>query len=212
MQTKIFNKNILHVDNFKKKIITLVIALMTVMSVSAQFSAGIKDCRYVYGTYKLKSGVKFLIEHSLYSEKLGFQRIGVGVGYGTSIPYGFDWHANAFGATTWNRNYQVVSADLTLGYHYRRIGLYATINPRYDSGLHYKTCWQAGASVKIIEPISFLMDYTTIPEYRVSERRVAAGFSFKGNSLSVTPKLSVSADKNTFLKNIRVLISMNYDF
>lgn len=195
-----------------KKIFILIIALISIFEASAQFSAGITNSRYVYGSYKLENGIKFKIEHSLYSEKLGFQRVGIGAGYGSALRYGFDWEVNAFAATTWNRNYQVVGADVNIGYHYRRLGLYATLNPRYDSGLHYMTCWQAGASVRINDPISVVVDYTTIPEYRVSERRIAGGFEFKVNSLSVTPKLSFSADDNTLLKNIRVLISMNYDF
>lgn len=195
-----------------KKTIIIIAALISCICASAQISAGIRDSRYVYGTYSLNSGLKFTLEHSLYSEKPGFQRIGAAIGYGSVLPAGFDWRANIFGATTWNRNYQVASADASLGYHYSRMGLHATINPRYDSGLHYMTCWQAGVSVKITAPIAFVADYTTIPEYRMSERRIAAGFRFCDNALSVTPRLSFSADDNTAFKNIRVLISMNYDF
>lgn len=107
-------------ETSNKKIILLIFALLTFISANAQFSAGIRDTRYVYGAYKMNCVVKFRLEHSLYSEKIGFQRIGIGVGYGTPLPFGFEWNANVFGATTWNRNYQVVEADATLGYHYRR--------------------------------------------------------------------------------------------
>lgn len=197
---------------FFKTIALAVVVLFTADSVSAQISAGITDSRYVYGCYALKSKIKFKIEHSLYSEKVGFQRVGVGVGYEKQLPLGFSLGGSVMGATTWNRNYQLVSAEASLKYDYRRVGLEAVVNPRYDSGLHYDTCWKAGAKVKISDPISVCMDYSTIPLYRMSEQRLSGGFEFSVLNLRVTPELSVSMEKTTRLKNMRVLMSMNYEF
>lgn len=116
------------------------------------------------------------------------------------------------GTTTWNRNYQLLSAEVAVMYDYRRLGLEGGINPRYDSGLDYETCWKAGAKVRITDPIAVRMSYYNIPLYRMSEQRLAGGFEFKVLNLKVAPELSVSMEKDTRLKNMRVLMSMNYDF
>lgn len=179
---------------------------------NAQFAVGIEDSRYVYGSYRLKNGIDFKLEHSLYSEKMGFQRLGLHVGYEKSFPHGFMLETDVWGATTWNRNYQVVSCEVTLNYFIHGFGAKATINPHYDSGLKYNTCWCIGVSQKIINPIAITLQYTTIPVYRMSEKRIDGGFEFKVKNLTVSPKLSVSAQKETRFKNMRVLMSMNYEF
>lgn len=195
-----------------KKIILIVVAVVSAHSASAQISAGITDSRYVYGCYAIRKDFKIKIDHSLYSEKIGFQRIGLGVVYESPIAWGFGWRGSLSGATTWNRNYQLVSAEMELNYKYRRLGVEAVVNPRYDSGLHYDTCWKTGLSLSINEPISVKAAYTTIPLYRMSEKRCSGGFEFKVQNLKVSPELSVSMEKGTRFKNIRVLMSMNYDF
>ncbi|MDE6464103.1 MAG: hypothetical protein K2L16_05680 [Muribaculaceae bacterium] len=195
----------------KKTLLTLILALVA-LTASARFSAGIRDSRYVYGSYIPLPGLSVGLNHSLYSEKAGFQRVGLHVGYGMDFAKGFHWHATAHAATTWNGNYQLVDADITMAYTYRRLGLKAGIQPRYDSGLGYTTCWQAGASLRIVKQISILAAYTTIPEFRMSEKRLRGGFSFNVANLTVTPELSVSLDRSTRFKNLRVLMSMNYNF
>ena len=50
--------------------------------------------------------------------------------------------------------------------------------------------------------------YTTVPEYRMSEKRIRAGFIFKDNNLSVSPIMSIPAKKD--FKSMRVLVSMDY--
>ncbi len=195
-----------------KKVLVLLVAIMCCLTTKAQISAGVGDSRYVYGSYTLSNGLSFNLEHSLYSEKFGFQRVAIGVGYGSALPYGFSWKADVNGGTTWNRNYQVVYGDLAIGYLFRRLGLESIVQPHYDSGLGYTTCWQAGASVRIIEPVSVCLAYTTIPEYRMSENRLRGGFEFSVDKLSVKPEISISMDKETRLKNMRVLMSMNYRF
>ena len=195
-----------------KTIALAAVGLLFAEGVSAQISAGISDSKYVYGCDAWKNKIKFKLEPRLYSEKAGFQRVGVGVGYETPLRYGFSCRGSLMGATTWNRNYQLLSAEVALKYDYRRLGLEGVINPRYDSGLDYETCWKAGAKVRITDPIAVRMAYYTIPLYRMSEQRLAGGFEFKVQNLKVVPELSVSMEKSTRLKNMRVLMSMNYDF
>lgn len=187
-------------------------ALLLPINLKAQISAGIQESSYIYGKYSFSNKVNIKLEHSLYSEKFGFQRVGIGVGYSKSLPVGFNFDIDLMGATTWNGNYQVVFSDILLGYTYKRIGCDVTIQPRYDSELGYETCWKTGISFKIIDPISFTVNYTTIPLYRMSEKRVTGGFEFRVLNLRVAPQVSVSVEKPTVLKNMRVLMSMNYGF
>ncbi len=46
----------------------------------------------------------------------------------------------------------------------------------------------------------------------MSEIRLRGGFEFSVDKLSVKPEISISMDKETRLKNMRVLMSMNYRF
>lgn len=196
----------------KHILLTIVGLFMAATSAHAQFTAGIRDSHYIYGTYAPVSNLTVKLEHSLYSEKAGFQRIGVGADYGFALPRGFGWSAGVSAATTWNGNYQVVEGHASVTYAYRRLGLDATLQPHYDSGLGYKTCWQAGGSLRIIDAIALVAHYTTIPEYRMSQQRLRGGFRFDVSRLTVTPEVSLSLDKATRFKNMRVLMSMQYRF
>ena len=186
--------------------------LLLPINLKAQISAGIQESSYMYGRYNFTDNFNIKLEHSLYSEKFGFQRVGIGVGYSKCLPYGFNCNINLMGASTWNGNYQVAFSDINIGYDYRRIGCNLTIQPRYDSELGYETCWRAGISVKITKPISLIANYTTIPQYRMSEKRISGGIEFDVLNLRVVPAISVSVERPTILKNMRVLMSMNYDF
>lgn len=198
-----------------KKIFLTLFLLLTVMSAGAgcRFSAGIFESHYVYGTVSPVKNLKFKLEHSLYTEKMGWQRITAGASYGTHfLTPGLRWEAGVQGGTTWNRNYQVVWGYGKLAYDHSIWGIEATVQPHYDSELHYKTCWQAGGHISINRSIAVVACYTTIPEYRMSEKRVRGGFEFKTGKLSVRPELSFSVDGGDSSKNMRVLMSMNYDF
>ncbi len=195
------------------KKLSLILAFLTVtVAACAQFGAGIRDSRYVYGVYSPVTSLGIMLDHSLYSEKMGFQRVGLGIDYSMRFGEGFKWQAGVYGATTWNRNYQVFNVHTMLGYQYRRLGITAVLQPHYDSELKYTTTWMAQADVRMINNICFLVAYTTIPEYRLSEKRLRGGFEFQVSKLKVRPELSFSVDKNTSFKNMRVLMSMHYDF
>lgn len=190
----------------------LMSAVMIVVAAKAQFMAGIRESHYVYGQYNPVNDIGIKVEHSLYSEKMGFQRIGLAVNYDKVLGCGFSLWTQLAGATTWNRNYQVASLNVTARYQYMALGINAAVEPTYDSGLHYTTCWKIGASVRITDAIDIRAAYTTIPEYRLSEKRIRAGFGFESGKLSVIPELSISAGDNTRFKNLRVLMSMGYKF
>ena len=55
-----------------------------------------------------------------------------------------------------------------------------------------------------------MAQYTTIPEYRLSEKRVRAGFIFSYKELQVTPMLSIPVGEE--IKSMRILCSFQYKF
>lgn len=199
-------------NSIRNLIYCLLLTLLFPVNIKAQISAGVDESTYIYGKYHFNGNLNIKLQHSLYSEKFGFQRVAVGIGYHKHLPYGFNCNFGLTGATTWNGNYQVVFSDILLGYNYRRIGCNVIIQPRYDSGLGYETCWGGSISYKVITPLSVIVGYTTIPQYRMSERRISGGLEFRVMNLTVTPKVSVSLQNNSLLKNMRVLMSMNYNF
>ena len=109
----------------------------------------------------------------------------------------------------YNQNFYDVGADLQMNYSFvNRIDLFANVNPHYDSGYEYESNYGAGASVRLYKGMYLVGQYSTVPEYRTSEKRIRAGFIFKENNLSVTPVISIPAKKE--FKSMRVLVSMDY--
>ena len=87
------------------------------------------------------------------------------------------------------------------------------MNPHYDSGYGYKTCYNAGLGVVITSDINIFGRYTTIPEYRMSEKRAHIGLDFHVKNLNVIPVLSIGTTATeSGSKNLRVLMSFNYRF
>ncbi len=61
-----------------------------------------------------------------------------------------------------------------------------------------------------IKASRFLMQYSTVPEYRMKEERCKLGLRFAYGNLSVTPMLSVPTDGEG--KHIRLLCSFDFSF
>ena len=89
-------------------------------------------------------------------------------------------------------------------------GLTGVVNPHYDSALDYLTCFTAGTDIHLYKGITFLMQYSTVPEYRMKEERCKLGLRFAYGNLSVTPMLSVPTDGEG--KHIRLLCSFDFSF
>ena len=111
-------------------------------------------------------------------------------------------------------NYRADYCDfgVRLGALYRigRVGLGADINPHYDSGYKYKTCWRAGASFRVYKELRLVAEYTTIPEYRESEKRVRFGFRYGTERMWVMPLISAGIERyeNWKTAGLRVCVSM----
>ena len=196
-----------------KRLCTVVSMLMLcLINVPAQISVGMRDNRHVYGSYLLKGHYRFCVEQSLYAEKIGYQTLRGYIGYSDNL-LDIDYSGDVYAGSAYNGDYYNIGA--LLGARYKaagRIIINARINPHYDSALGYKTCWEAGAGVVITDNINVIASYTTIPEYRMSEKRVRAGFEFSVKQLSVSPCLSVATSGAGKSKTLRALMSFSYKF
>ena len=179
----------------------------------AQFGIGIRNSRYAYVDYRFKNHWDAAVDISVFSEKLGFQYAKGSLGYHNSFK-NLSYEGNCYYGSAFNRSYYNGGAALCLDYTViRRLVVSATMNPHYDSGYGYKTCYNAGLGVVITPDINIFGRYTTIPEYRMSEKRAHIGLDFHVKNLNVIPVLSIGTTATeSGSKSLRVLMSFNYRF
>ena len=190
-----------------KRLFALIVVLLA-QFVSAQVHLGIRDNRYAGIGYRFLDRYDLKLEHSMFPEKIGFQYVRANAEANFSIEQLMMSQKIYFGML-YNQNFYDVGADLKMNYTLlSRIDLFANVNPHYDSGYEYETNYGAGANIRLYKEMRFVGQYTTVPEYRISEKRIRAGFIFKENNLSVSPVISIPAKKE--FKSMRVLVSMDY--
>lgn len=178
----------------------------------SEFSVGIENNRLVFGEYTYKNHFTGRLHISVYSEKFGFQYVRATLGYKTTIKL-LDISGNLFYGSAFNGSYYNCGARIDANANFfKRLLVDATFAPWYDSGFKYTTCWEAKIGCKITRHIDIKVGYTTIPEYRMSENRILAGFDFHTSYLYVRPYLSIGTQSVDGGKNIRVLLGFGYNF
>lgn len=195
----------------KLKLLVL-IALLLPLGAAAQFEAGLRNSRFVNVSYTLRDHFSFRLEHSVYAEKFGFQEVGLSAAYRNEWR-GLGYGVRVSGSTSWNGDYQHAGLKAHLSYSFfRRLLVFGCVNPLYDTDYKYKTCFSAGASCNIVKGIDVLASYTTVPDFRKSEKRVHAGFMLRSGQLYARPVISVPITGNTRFKSLRVLASLGWTF
>lgn len=173
--------------------------------------AGVRDSYYVFAQASYADSY-LGAEHSVYSYDAKYQYWRLYTGSRTTIPYA-EFSGRIFYGRTWCGNYWNAGALLTArALPPGPVSVFATLNPLYDSGLKYHTCFAAGAAVRIFKPVSLRASYTTIPEFRESEKRVRAGVEVKVGGLSVVPELSIPTNPTNRSRRLRLLMSFSYLF
>ena len=186
----------------------VLIVLLVVQFATAQVHLSLRDNRYAGIGYRFLDKYDLKLEHSMFPEKIGFQYVRVNAEANFSIEQLMISY-KLYTGMLYNQNFYDVGADLQMNYSFvNRIDLFANVNPHYDSGYEYESNYGAGASVRLYKGMYLVGQYSTVPEYRTSEKRIRAGFIFKENNLSVTPVISIPAKKE--FKSMRVLVSMDY--
>ncbi len=174
----------------------------------SQIKICLRDTYYAQVGYITKTNYEIGIEHSLYSEHMRLQKIRLLVGY-HYLKNNTSLSAVPYFSTLWNGYYQDCGAYLT-GNVCLLKHLYASaiVNPHYDTGIKYMTNYSLGLRVGSYYGLSIVGEYTTIPQYRVSEKLINIGVEVKIGTLWVRPELSLpmSGDRKTG----RVICSFGY--
>lgn len=197
--------------NRNKRAAFLVILLMTMTFVSAQVNIGLRDNQYVKLGYAWHQRWSAQLEHSVFSQAFKTQYLRFILGYEcqwdnlsfkASPYYGFIYNGDFYNAGLFlDGCWQVL----------KRLSLEGCLNPHYDSGYDYETCFMVGAGVYLYKDISAVIQYSTIPEYRMKEKRVKLGLRFGTSKLCVWPMLSIPVD-NSSGKHVRLLCGFEYKF
>lgn len=196
----------------KKLIIILLLLIMFSVSGTAQFSVGLRDTRYFYGQYTLHQHYFGRIEQSVYSEAISHQYMRGYLGYKT-LWQNWNFEGSVYFGSTFNRNYHNEGAMLNAKYSFwKRLFISGTFNPHHDSDYGYKTCFNAYGGVNITNALDVIAGYSTLPEYRMSEKRVRIGVDFHTGALNVSPLVSLATTGASKTNRLRMMVSFNYNF
>ena len=194
-----------------KRIIVFVLTSVACLTAMAQFGIGMRDTRYLNINYTFATRFNAEFEHSVFAEKFKYQHVRFSGSYTLPVK-NFEFQAKPYFGTLYDGDYYDVGAFLCVRYNVvKPLMLCGTLNPHYDSGFSYKTCFMLGAECKVYKDLSVVAQYTTIPEYRQSEKRIRAGLKLDVGRLWVQPLLSIPVESGK-TKSVRVAVSMGYQF
>lgn len=194
-----------------KKILIFALFVSIAFLSYAQWSIGLRDNNYVNVAYELNKKWDFKLEHSVFSEKIAFQYARTNIGYKHQVKE-FMLSGVIYGGTIYNGNFYNAGVNFRTEYQpFNRFKVNAAINPHYDSGYKYTTCYDGGVWFNAYKELSLVGSVSNIPEYRDAETRMYLGLSFEVGPLWVSPRLSIPID-DASIKSRRVLVSMKYEF
>lgn len=169
---------------------------------------GLKDNQFGIAGFEYNRW-QFGIKQSIFSESIKNQFFQFNLGYNLPLKDYANFTLTPYIGSAYNGNFYTTGANLLSEFYFlNKFTLYAELQPHYDSGTDYSTCYSLGGKFKITDEISLKANFENIPEYRVSEKRVKLGIIFKSNRLSVSPELSIPTENNA--NKIRVLCSFKY--
>ena len=194
-----------------KKILLFTLLVLVGVSCYAQWSIGLRDNNYVNVAYELNKKWEFKLEHSVFAEKIPYQYIRVNAGYKQQVSK-FEFLGFVYGGTIYNGDFYNAGAKIGAEYTpINRFKINAAINPHYDSGYDYSTCYQGGVWFNAYKALSIVASVSNIPEYRKAEDRVYLGLSFEVGPLWVSPRVSIPIEDSS-IKSMRLLTSVKYKF
>lgn len=193
-----------------KRLGVLLLVMMLYEMANAQFYIGLRDSKYAFFGYKWDAGWAVRLDQSIFDESLKYQYIRCTGEYQMHIKY-FALSLATFVGTTYSSSFYDLGLSVKGTCHpLRWLGIGAEITPRYDSWYKYTTCYMLGVDFHVSDELALLAQYSTVPEYRISEKRVKAGLRFAVKNLTVSPMLSFPIEGNA--KSLRILVGLQYDF
>ncbi|MDE5842312.1 MAG: hypothetical protein K2H35_01080 [Muribaculaceae bacterium] len=196
-----------------KSIILLLIAFAGVFGAFSQtLEVGVAKTRYIYAGTTLKNHYGIFLSESLSSESLKNQQIELAGAYFGNISK-FYYNAGFRAGTAWCGSYQRYAAFVNLAYHpFNRWMIAAKLMPNYDTGYRYHTDWSAGIRFNAFKPLWINLDFSTIPDYRKSEKRLHLEAAFNVSALSASVAVSMPVEGDSKFRTLRILMGLNYRF
>lgn len=85
--------------------------------------------------------------------------------------------------------------------------------PYYDLELKVNNGWSVSSKINIIDNISFVAEYGSVPDYRIAYKRLYLGVIFKVKNLVVYPMSEILLyESEPHLSHSQVVVSMCYAF
>lgn len=176
-------------------------------------SLGLEKNRSFYIEYG-NNGFEYRLKHSITADKIRYQywRIEGGYTYRTNLIdltcdlfYSSDWHLEGYNVGT------QVSVICNFFDQYGNIAFRYV--PFYDKELKFNHGWSISGKLKIVEEISLVAEYGSIPDFRISYNRLYLGTIFNVHTLSVYPMLEIPLYENEVrLSHSHVVVSLSYTF
>ena len=192
-----------------RRILLLSLCLSLFGAANSQVYLGYRNARHIYAGYNINKSFSAEVEHSLYAEKFGFQRVRLYGNYQSDFN-NFGLKVSPYFGTLWNGDYQDFGALVAASYTLGRFTPMLTANPNYDSQLKFKFNYSGMLSVRVINELDIFGEFTTIPEYRISEKRLRLGGDFHVGKLSARPTLSLPVEDG--VKSVRVYCDFRFSF
>lgn len=197
-------------NDFRRIAVIMTIFLLSATHISAQVVLGVRDNQYIIVGYTYNKSWNIKLEHSVFSQKFSTQYVRLMLGY-KHCWNNFGIEATPYYGTVYNGDFYNTGIMFS-GYWQmlREWGIGCTVNPHYDSGFDYVTCFMAETTFCLYKAISAVLQYSTIPEYRMKEKQIKAGLRFNANQLYVCPMLSIPVDGTG--KHVRLQCRFEYEF
>ena len=171
--------------------------------------AGMRNSRYAFigGEY---NHYGLTIENSIFVQKAEQQYVRATLSYRTPLPLHLNLCYALFSGVRYDRAYYDVGGKINLNgvWINDRMGLDATWQVYNDSEMGLFSTYEGRGSVRFLPEVSLFAGLRTIPEYRMREKRIFAGFSFTSGHLTVNPEVSTPMKKE--LELTRVAVSFLY--
>ena len=195
-----------------KKTLAAIILLLAALTAAAgvpSMTLAVENSHHASVGVNIGAAWSVALRQSVYSEAFRYQNISLAARWRHAAGP-VEIAVEPYGGIAWNGAYGIAGGRVAAALRLAPVRLHAAVNPHYDTGLGYNTCWSAGASVRVGAIAEPFAAYTTEPVYRAWDRFVAVGSRFAVGPLSVSPALAIPlGDRN---HNVRVWVSMAYTF
>lgn len=182
------------------------------LSFSQTLDIGIAKTRYVYAGTTFKNHFGVFLSESLFSENFKNQQIEL-TGFYRNTLYKFSYIGGFKTGSSWCGSYQRYAIFAGIAYRpFERWSLETKLRPNYDTGYGYSTDWAVGLKFNAFQPLWLNLDFTTIPDYRKSEKRLHFGALFNVGALSASAIISIPVEGDQKFKTWRILMGLNYCF